>query len=214
MTELSLFNGINADGLKRMHTCCNMQTKLYNKFENISVSLLEHDIVYMLYEGEANVVYFDVDGNRLILERLVPGSIFSRDFAYGSDEAYISCLQACKVLLIDRKHLLRPCENACRSHTILINNFANLLSLRSKELALRIRMLSQRSIRSKLLTYLEILSVKQHSLIIDIPVSLSDLADYLCIDRSAMFREIKKMNEEGLINSKGRKFIIRYRRSV
>ena len=45
---------------------------------------------------------------------------------------------------------------------------------------------------------------KKNSDEFEIPLSLSDLADYLSVDRSAMMREIKKMNQEGLIVSKGR----------
>ena len=36
-----------------------------------------------------------------------------------------------------------------------------------------------------------------------LPLSLSDLADYLAVDRSAMMREIKKLNERGAIRSDG-----------
>ena len=37
-------------------------------------------------------------------------------------------------------------------------------------------------------------------------MSLSNLSDYLCVDRSAMMREIKKLNDEGIIKSE-KKFI-------
>ena len=42
----------------------------------------------------------------------------------------------------------------------------------------------------------------------DIPVSLSDLADYLSVDRSAMMREIKKMKNENIIIAKGCKITL------
>ena len=32
-------------------------------------------------------------------------------------------------------------------------------------------------------------------------MSLSNLADYLCVDRSAMMRELKKLNDEKIILS-------------
>ena len=43
---------------------------------------------------------------------------------------------------------------------------------------------------------------------IKLPLSLTDLADYLSVDRSAMMREIKSMNDEGMISSKGRDVVI------
>ena len=41
-----------------------------------------------------------------------------------------------------------------------------------------------------------------------LPLPLSDLADYLSVDRSAMMREIKKMNEENIIISEKRKITV------
>ena len=37
-----------------------------------------------------------------------------------------------------------------------------------------------------------------------IPFSLSDLADYICSDRSAMMRELKRLREEGFLEISGR----------
>ena len=41
-----------------------------------------------------------------------------------------------------------------------------------------------------------------------LPLSLSDLADYLAVDRSAMMRELKKLNNEHIIYSKGQNITI------
>ena len=43
---------------------------------------------------------------------------------------------------------------------------------------------------------------------INLPVSLSDLADYLSVDRSAMMREMKKMKQEEMISAKGSKITL------
>ena len=55
----------------------------------------------------------------------------------------------------------------------------------------RIEVLTQRTTREKLLGYFSILSTKSNSKCISIPFSLTDLADFLSVDRSAMMREIK-----------------------
>ena len=68
----------------------------------------------------------------------------------------------------------------------------------------KVDILSHRSIRGKLMSYFRIQSTKQGSLTFDLPFSLLKLANYLCIDRSAMMREIKKMKEEEIIELNGR----------
>ena len=41
--------------------------------------------------------------------------------------------------------------------------------------------------------------------VFELPFSLSYLAEYICADRSAMMREIRKMSDEGLIRTDRRK---------
>ncbi len=66
--------------------------------------------------------------------------------------------------------------------------------------------LAQRSIRSKLMTYFMLLA-RQQGNDFTLPLSLTDTADYIAVDRSAMMREIKKLNEEGIICSKGQRMV-------
>ena len=40
-------------------------------------------------------------------------------------------------------------------------------------------------------------------------MTLSSLAEYLCVDRSAMMREIKVLKEEGLLTSDKREFYLK-----
>lgn len=68
-------------------------------------------------------------------------------------------------------------------------------------LSRRVELLSRRTIREKLLCYLSMESCAQRSAVIKLPMSLSNLADYLCVDRSAMMRELKKLNQQGVIHS-------------
>ena len=68
----------------------------------------------------------------------------------------------------------------------------------------KVDILSHRSIRGKLMSYFRIQSTKTGELSFQLPFSLLKLANYLCIDRSAMMREIKKMKEEELIAIEGK----------
>ena len=59
--------------------------------------------------------------------------------------------------------------------------------------------LSQRTIREKLICYFMQLAAQAKASSFSLPFTIVDLADYLSIDRSAMTRELKRMKEEGLI---------------
>ena len=60
-------------------------------------------------------------------------------------------------------------------------------------------MLSKKTIREKILSYFRILSENNFSKTFTLPFSLTDLSDFLSIDRSAMMREIKMLKEDGFI---------------
>ena len=81
--------------------------------------------------------------------------------------------------------------------------FSKTISLNSK-----IDILSQRSIKDKILTYLKKEALKKNSKTFTIPYSFQELADYLCIDRSAMMRELKNLQKEKKIKKEGRTFTI------
>ena len=62
--------------------------------------------------------------------------------------------------------------------------------------------------REKLLAYLHIQSREQASDDFTIPFNRDELADFLCVNRSALSREITKMVEDGLIETHRKRFIL------
>ena len=60
--------------------------------------------------------------------------------------------------------------------------------------------LSQRTIREKILTYLSTQAGKAGNLHFTIPFNREEMADFICVDRSALSRELANMQDEGLIN--------------
>ena len=72
----------------------------------------------------------------------------------------------------------------------------------------RVDVLSRRSIREKLLCYFNQLAEKEGSRTFQLPFSLSMLADYIATDRSAMMRELKRLKEEGVLRSEGRRITL------
>ena len=59
--------------------------------------------------------------------------------------------------------------------------------------------MSRRTTREKLLSYLSSQSLAAGSDQFEIPFNRQQLADYLCVDRSAMSNELCKMRDEGML---------------
>jgi len=74
-----------------------------------------------------------------------------------------------------------------------------MISGRALNLSRRVEVLSQRTIREKLMCYFLQLAGQADSPSFSLPFTMVDLADYLSIDRSAMTRELGRMKKEHLI---------------
>ena len=104
-----------------------------------------------------------------------------------------------EILFLDVRNLLHSCSQSCPFHQRLIQNFVTILSRKNLMLTKKIEHMSRRSLRDKLLSYLSDESIRQRSTSFDLPFNRQQLADYLCVDRSALSRELSLLQEEGIL---------------
>lgn len=119
-------------------------------------------------------------------------------------------MDKCEALLFLYDDIHEKCRSNCKFHTTLVSSLLELILKQAVHQNTRIEILSKRSIRDKLLTYFSILSSKNFSKNITLPISMTSLADYLSVDRSAMMRELKCLVDEGFISRDGNKIKLLY----
>lgn len=201
-SETLLFDNVSEKDCQKMLACMKAQKRSFYADEEIYSFDTPRKIIGILLSGNASIVRYEYNGTRSILENLPPKSIFGENLSFApSDDACIAvvCQTDCRVLFIDYKILTQPCQNACPCHTQLIRNLLQLLSDKTRSLSERVEVLSQRSIREKLLCYFMQLAAAKSSDTFELPFTMIDFADFLSVNRSAMIREIGKMKDEGLI---------------
>ena len=76
-----------------------------------------------------------------------------------------------------------------------------ILAEKNRMLNQKIRYLSKRTTREKLLAYLAVQAQQNHSREFTIPFDRQGLADYLCVERSALSAEISRLRKEGLLET-------------
>ena len=89
---------------------------------------------------------------------------------------------------------------ACVFHHRLIENMVRLICEKNIQLMEKVEVTSQKTLRDKILTYLRIQADRQGADRFEIPLKRTELAEYLCADRSALTRELARMKAEGLIS--------------
>ncbi len=83
------------------------------------------------------------------------------------------------------------------------------LSDESIRMSHKIEMLSQHSLRSRILMYLNVIKNKSDDNVVYTRMNREQLAEYLCVNRSALSNELHKMKREGIIDVDGQKFTLK-----
>lgn len=106
---------------------------------------------------------------------------------------------AVRILLIPREPLFKYLH----SNPVFLSNFLGLLSKRIEYLTERVSFHSCRTIREKLLLYLETLRT-ENSNSVTLPVSIEELARYFGVARPSLSQVISDLQKEGMIGKTGR----------
>lgn len=207
ITKKILFDGIDESEQEEMLHCFHSYLKTYISGEIICF-FDEADMgIGIIEEGAASVIQSLPNGSKTVLEYLKEGDIFGQMFYFHANRENIT-LEAsknCKIRYIDYQHLIKRCVKACKHHSQLVSNILMMVSDKTQDICEHLEVLSQRSIRDRLLSYFDTLSSKNNSRTFTIPFTMTTLADYLSVDRSAMSRELSKMRDEGIIKIEKRK---------
>ena len=207
-----LFKGIDAGDLPTMLNCLNATIKSVPK--NGYIFRIGEQIKYvaLVIDGCVHIQSSDYWGNLNILNVIRPGDIFGEAYAAGAKEPMINDAVAAKdsvILFIDIQHILTVCPSACGFHSLLISNLFSVLAEKNRNLASKLRHITRRTTREKLLSYLSEQGRRASASEFEIPFNRQQLADFLAVDRSAMSNELSKMRDEGILEFKRNRFILK-----
>ena len=190
--QVGLFDRIGEKQKQKLLQCCAPEYKTYYAGEHIIDYSAHPERVGIIQSGNAQVVATDADGNSVILEDLTVNSVFGELFLLPlSAHGYaVEAITECKVLFIRYSDIIKRCENACVHHSQLVDNLFCMAAIKARNLNMHLQILSRRSTREKLLCYL---SLREDAFgpRFELPMTWSRLADYLCVNRSALMREVK-----------------------
>ncbi len=202
MNHSALFNQLSDSELGELSACLCAEEKSYKKNDIITKYQENDNKAGIVRSGLAYLISINDNGETSILDYYESGNIFGQNFSPNTsiNLYYIFAKKNTEVTFYSYDKLFNCCDNNCQKHKQMINHLIGCYVGRTQ---IHIDILTQRSIRAKLMTYFRYISRQQNNTTVSLPLSLSDLADYIAADRSAMMREIKKLNNENIITSKG-----------
>ena len=207
-----LFRGIDAAGLGAMLGCLGAKNVPVIKGGTILFAGDAPKNVGIVLEGMLHVTRVDHDGNQALVAVLSPGDMFAEALCCaGVAESPVTVMADADstVVLLSFERILHICPNSCVFHSDLIRNMLRLIAGKNLMFQNHMEILGLKTIRAKFLRYIESFGARQGREV-TIPLNREELANYLCVDRSALSHELMKMKREGLIGYKKNVFLLKH----
>jgi CRP-like cAMP-binding protein len=212
LSRCPLFAGIAADEITPLLECLGARRVAVEKNQTIFWEGDAASDMGIVLEGAVQVVRDDYYGNRTIVARLEAASLFAEAFACAGIASYpvsVIAETACTVLILNCQRIMTICSSSCGFHSRLIRNLLAIVASKTIQLNQKLELLSHRSIRERLMHYLLGCAKKAGESQFTIPYDRQQLANYLCVERSALSAEISKLQKEGILESRRSWFMLK-----
>lgn len=154
--------------------------------------------------GGLSIRQFNLDGDALTIKAFQEGDCFPAPLLFLKDPTYPFTLVA--ETPVDILSIPFPeFQELLLSSPRFNRNFMTFLSRHIMELRFTIKVLSQKSVRQRLLLYFEKEARELGTTTFHLRHSKTELADRIHVARPSVSRELARMQEEGLLKVQGRK---------
>ncbi len=202
MIQSPIFQNITDKDWNEMRQHALLRESSYEKNAVIFHTGQMTEEIGVVVNGCIHIENIDLLGNKSILSDIAAGQVFAETYAFCEEPLLVDVVAAADstILFLNVKKMLLPQYNSYIWQTTMRNNL--LISAMHKNLILsqRIFCTTPKTIRGRILTYLSAQALKQNNArSFEIPFDRQHLADYLNVDRSALFKELGKTQIEGII---------------
>lgn len=207
----NLFKNIPEKNIDKLLHILKAHTSHYSKNVDILSNLNMNEYLAIIDKGSLSLIFNDYDGNKIILEEFHEGDLFG-DLLYPIESTEITCVtkEKTEITYIELRQITNDEIIRTDFYILFIKNLIKLLSAQVTNKNARIELLTKKTTRDKILAYFQKEAQAKGSKTFTLPMSYTDLASYLSVDRSAMTREIKYLKNEGFIKTNGRKISLLY----
>lgn len=201
LSKTRLFAGVEPDVLTKLLEQVHAYSRRFAKGEAVLYAGDPVTHMGLVLQGSVLIAHEDLWGNRSILGRAASGEVFAETYACVTQEPlpmHVTAAEPTQVLFVHGAELLHAGTSGLSAPVTA--NLVRMLAQKNLNLSGKIRHITPKTIRGRLLSYLSAQSIRQSSYVFDIPFNRQQLADYLNVDRSAMCHELTRMQREGLVD--------------
>lgn len=208
LKNLPLLKDINVKLIKTLIMNNQITKHSYNKGKTVHKQYADCYGMDIVVTGKLIAYSLSANGSETIVFEFYKDSIIGANLLFGEQNKYplnIYCTADCTLF-----HVSKAAVSELLKEYSFVMSFVKSLSLNSQGMNKKIVMFTQKSLRENLTDYFIALSAAQKSKIIILPVSKKQLADHFGVQRPSLFRELKRMKDEGLIEINNRTITINH----
>ena len=197
LRNISLFSAVKQSNLEKLKASNHIYQKHYMKgvtVHNANETCRTLDIVL---SGSLVAYSLSANGSSTTMFEFSKESVIGANLLFGKSHSYplnIYCLTDCQIIHIDVNAVLEFLHDY--NFTL---HYIRSISQNSQGINQKIAMFTQRTLRENIMDFFKQQTIIQKSSTILLPMSKRQLADYFGVQRPSLFRELKKLKDEGII---------------
>lgn len=199
LAQTGLFAGIDAASLAQLLDWLAPRRRQYRAGELILLAGYEEHEIGVVLSGGIEAERTTHAGEVLPITRMGVGGIFG-DVLSGShtvSPVTVIATADCEILFFSHQRLLSAQEGAPVCRTVLLQNLVSTISDKYFTLSRRLDLLLTRRLRDRILLFLYQQGAARSP--VALPMNRTALAAYLDCERSALSRELSRMQKEGIL---------------
>ncbi len=209
LLKMPLFRGITEKELSNALSSFAAKEQNFKKGSIILSAGTKPGVIGIVISGSITILSDDIWGNRTILSNVKRGGLFAEAYAMLEDEPLLVDVMAnedCCILFLKIKKALSPSKSPESWNYKFIQNLLMISSRKNLILSGRSFHTAPKTIRGRVMSYLNAISLQKGAKEFDIPFDRQQLADYLNLERSALSKELGKMQKERIISTRKNHF--------
>ena len=203
LQNIVIFKNFSIDGIKAALDLLHATSRQYKKSEIILHAGSTTREMGLVLKGSVTIENNDAWGNKSILSHVGKGHFFAETYAYIGTEPLmvdVTANEDCSILFLKIGALQELVSEKNPWAVKLTMNLLTIFSQKNLALSGRSFHISPKTIRGRVMAYLNSLYIKKGTSTFDIPFDRQQMADYLNLDRTALSKELGRMRDEGLIS--------------
>ena len=203
LSSNSLFRGLGKDEIGNIIRDIRHNVREYRRGEVIAYEGDSYDRLILIVKGSVVGEMMDFEGRVLRIEQRSAPETVAIVFIFGENNRLpvtITALEETHLLFIPRDDLL----HLFAGNRTVLKNFMDTMANRAQFLSIHLKLLGLNSIKGKIAHYLLGQVKEQGKDEIRIPHTQTELSEMFGVTRPSVGREIRRMNDTGIISSRGK----------